>query len=115
MIQAIAKYIEQGSSVADKSEAQDIIKEFTSSIVGFSSEIDSFLKIVLPAKARSQDYGIFDVEGLSEQMVKEEVIMFHDFPMYFQEMISMYDKALAKVTIAQYKQLGHLAASNLKP
>jgi len=114
MIKNISKYIEQGSSVTKKGEAKNIIKDFTSSVIGFSSDINTFLKITLPAKARTQDYGIFDVEGLSDQMVKEEVIMFHDFPMYFQEMISMYDESLAKVTISKYKNIGHLAASNLK-
>lgn len=114
MVEAIAKYIDEGSSAASIDEGRFVIQDFTSSIVDFSSEIDNFIKIVLPAKGRSHDTGIFDVEGLNEMMVKEEVIMFHTFPMYFQEMVSMYDKALAKVTLSRYKQIGRYVASNIK-
>ena len=113
IIKSIAKYIDEGSYVASSEEGRAIIQEFTSSIVDFSSEIDNFIKIVLPAKGRSHDTGIFDFEGLNEMMVKEEVIMFHTFPMYFQEMISMYDKSLAKVTLSKYKQIGRYVASSM--
>lgn len=114
IIESIAKYIDEGSSAANSQEGRAVIQEFTSSMVDFSSEIDNFIKIVLPAKGRSHDTGIFDFEGLNEMMVKEEVIMFHTFPMYFQEMISMYDNALAKVTLSKYKEIGRYVASNLK-
>jgi hypothetical protein len=115
IIESISKYIDSSLEVVHASQGGPIVKDFVGSIMDFSSEIDSFIKIVLPAKARSQDYGLFDVEGLNEQMVKEEVIMFHNFPMYFQEMILMYDKALGKATLSKYKQIGSLVASQLKP
>lgn len=114
MIESISRYIEDGSSVVRQSDGASIIREFVSSVMDFSSEFETFLKISLPAKARTYDAGIFDIEGLNDQMVKEEVIMFHNFPMYFQEMISMYDKALGKVTLAEYKRIGRLVANNLK-